>query len=176
MKLMQVSFLCWFDGDVFGTSPQIREIGHAETWWRPTCCIFRDELGYSFYLRGFNVFFFGCFYSVDTLAERIDSGIQQTVNPVVEQLSNKAHNVRESLGIWNRPFSPLSSGHPNPVAPPNTNVQSQSEGNFSNFPFSTYTVHLISKCLLGSNPFDLGLSPLFQSLFDSTPQREWWKG
>lgn len=74
-----------------------------------------------------------CFGSVDMIAERIDSGIQQTVNPVrstlVEQLSNKAHNVRESLGIWNRPFSPLSSGHPNPVAAPNTNVQSQNEGN-----------------------------------------------
>lgn len=66
-------------------------------------------------------------HRVDTLAERIDSSIQQTVNPVVEQLSNKAHNVRETLGIWNRPFSPLSSGHPNPVVPPNTNPAS-SEG------------------------------------------------
>ncbi len=67
------------------------------------------------------------------LAERIDSGIQQTVNPVVEQLSNKAHNVRETLGIWNRPFSPLSSGHPNPVVPPNTNLASQSEGKHSRY-------------------------------------------
>lgn len=96
---------------------------------------------------------------VDTLAERIgadiDSSLKQTINPVVEQLSNKAHNVRESLGIWNRPFSPLSSGHPNPVIPPNPNMANQNEG---------------------SNPFDLGLSPLFQSFFDSTPQREWWKG
>ncbi|KAI9559121.1 hypothetical protein GHT06_015910 [Daphnia sinensis] len=96
---------------------------------------------------------------VDTLAERIgadiDSSLKQTINPVVEQLSNKAHNVRESLGIWNRPFSPLSSGHPNPVIPPNPNLANQNEG---------------------SNPFDLGLSPLFQSFFDSTPQREWWKG
>lgn len=75
--------------------------------------------------------------SVDMLAERIDSGIQQTVNPVVEQLSNKAHNVRESLGIWNRPFSPLSSGHPNPVAAPNTNVQSQNEGNISSKQLTT---------------------------------------
>lgn len=73
--------------------------------------------------------FFGYVRSVDMLAERIDSGIQQTVNPVVEQLSNKANNVRESLGIWNRPFSPLSSGHPNPVAAPNTNGQNQNEGN-----------------------------------------------
>ncbi|EFX82642.1 hypothetical protein DAPPUDRAFT_302377 [Daphnia pulex] len=96
---------------------------------------------------------------VDTLAERlgadIDSSLKQTLNPVVEQLSNKAHNVRESLGIWNRPFSPLSSGHPNPVIPPNPNLANQNEG---------------------TNPFDLGLSPLFQSFFDNTPQREWWKG
>lgn len=69
---------------------------------------------------------------VDTLAERIgadiDSSLKQTINPVVEQLSNKAHNVRESLGIWNRPFSPLSSGHPNPVIPPNPNLANQNEG------------------------------------------------
>jgi hypothetical protein len=115
---------------------------------------------------------------VDTLAERIgadiDSSLKQTINPVVEQLSNKAHNVRESLGIWNRPFSPLSSGHPNPVIPPNPNMANQNEGcTQSNFQFdSKFNQHIIS----GSNPFDLGLSPLFQSFFDSTPQREWWKG
>ena len=69
--------------------------------------------------------------SVDSLAERIDSSIQQAVNPALEQLSNKAHNVRESLGIWNRPFSPISSGHPNPVAAPNTNIPTQNEGTFT---------------------------------------------
>lgn len=71
------------------------------------------------------------FDSVDELAERIDTSIQQAVNPALEQLSNKAHNVRESLGIWNRPFSPISSGHPNPVAAPNTNVPAQKEGSIS---------------------------------------------
>ena len=108
---------------------------------------------------------------MDTLAERIDSGI----HPVVEQLSNKAHNMRESLGIWNRPFSPLSSGHPNPVIPPNTNLASQSEGNRQIT--SALGSHKVVLANTGStNPFDLGLSPLFQSLFDTTPQREWWKG
>ena len=52
---------------------------------------------------------------MDHIADRIDSGIQQTVNPVVEQLSQ---NVRDTLGIWNRPFSPLSSAHPKPAASP----------------------------------------------------------
>lgn len=107
-----------------------REIGH---------CFTSQDLPFVYFVTNWVIlslrvqcflFFFGL-GSVDMLAERIDSGIQQTVNPVVEQLSNKAHNVRESLGIWNRPFSPLSSGHPNPVAAPNTNVQSQNEGNIS---------------------------------------------
>jgi len=52
---------------------------------------------------------------VDHIADRIDTGIQQTVNPVVGQLSQ---NVRDTLGIWNRPFSPLSSSHPKPASSP----------------------------------------------------------
>ena len=52
---------------------------------------------------------------MDHIADRIDTGIQQTVNPVVGQLSQ---NVRDTLGIWNRPFSPLSSSHPKPASSP----------------------------------------------------------
>lgn len=57
------------------------------------------------------------------MADRIDTGIQQTVNPVMEQLSQ---NMRDTLGIWNRPFSPIASGHPNP--PVATNPASNDNG------------------------------------------------
>lgn len=87
----------------------------------------------------------------DAIADRIDAGIQHTVNPMVDQLSQ---NVRETLGNWNRPFSQIASGHPNPVAPPHNSPPTKSEG--------------------FSNPFDL--SPLLQGLFDSNHQRDWWKG
>ena len=49
---------------------------------------------------------------VDSIAERIDTGFQQTLFPVVDQLHQ---NVRETLNIWNRPFSALISGHSQPM-------------------------------------------------------------
>lgn len=69
-------------------------------------------------------------FRVDTISERIDTGIQKAVNPVVDQLTQ---NIRDTLGIWHRPLSSLASGHPNPVAPPNTNpTTSSSDGMYRN--------------------------------------------
>ena len=117
------------------------------------------------------------FFRVDTISERIDTGIQKAVNPVVDQLTQ---NIRDTLGIWHRPLSSLASGHPNPVAPPNTNpTTSSSDGMYSWKPvlfLNGFFSWLIYLPFVGFNPFDLGLSPLWQNLFDNNAQRDWWKG